>query len=114
MAGSIDYWNVGIDGNFNVAISPRQPGSAFKPIVYVTAFSLAKFMPATMVSDVPTTFDNFGQPYTPRNEDGQFHGLMSIREALANSYNIPTVQVLANIGIGQVIRGADRLANSTC
>jgi membrane peptidoglycan carboxypeptidase len=113
MAGSIDYWNVGIDGNFNVAISPRQPGSAFKPIVYVTAFSLAKYMPATMVADVPTTFDNFGQPYTPRNEDGQFHGLMSVREALANSYNIPTVQVLANVGIGQVIRGAHRLGINT-
>ncbi len=108
MVGSLDYWNTGIDGNYNVALSLRQPGSAFKPILYVTAFS-GKYTPATMVLDVPTTFDQGGTPYTPKNEDDQFHGVMSVREALANSYNIPAVQVLANVGIGQVIRRAHQL-----
>ncbi|MEP7287108.1 MAG: transglycosylase domain-containing protein [Chloroflexota bacterium] len=109
MVGSLDYFNAGIDGNFNAALAQRQPGSAFKPFTYVTAFSLNKYMPATMVMDIPTTFDQGGLPYTPKNEDNQFHGIMSVREALANSYNIPAVQVLSNVGIGQVIRRAHQL-----
>src|SRR5205085_1330912 len=65
--------------------------------------------PATMVMDVPTTFNQDGTDYVPKNEDDQFHGLMSVRDALANSYNIPAVQVLSDIGIGQVIRRAHQL-----
>ncbi|MCC7448838.1 MAG: transglycosylase domain-containing protein [Anaerolineae bacterium] len=110
MIGSLDYWNAGIDGNFNAALGLRQPGSAFKPFTYVTAFASKKYTPATMLLDIPTTFNpNSSTPYTPRNEDEQFHGPVSVREALANSYNIPAVQVLANVGIGQVIRRAHQL-----
>jgi membrane peptidoglycan carboxypeptidase len=109
MVGSLDYWNAGIDGNFNASLGLRQPGSAFKPITYVTAFASLKYQPATMVMDVPTTFNQDGTDYVPKNEDDQFHGLMSVRDALANSYNIPAVHVLGDIGIGQVIRRAHQL-----
>ncbi len=110
MVGSLDYWNAAIDGNFNAALGLRQPGSAFKPIVYVTAFASSRYTPATMVLDIPTTFtQGVNTPYTPRNDDNQFHGPVSVREALANSYNIPTVRVLSDIGLGQVIRRAHQL-----
>ncbi|CAG1007852.1 penicillin-binding protein 1A [Anaerolineae bacterium] len=115
MVGSIDYYNTGIQGNFNAALGLRQPGSAFKPFVYVTAFAAQDktYTPATMVLDVPTTFNQGGTPYTPRNEDGTFHGVMSIRKALANSYNIPAVQVIRDITVGQVLRRARQLGFNT-
>ena len=109
MVGSLDYWNASIDGNYNAALGLRQPGSAFKPIMYVTAFASTKYTPATMVEDVPTTFNQDGIPYAPKNEDDKFHGVMSVRAALANSYNIPAVDVLNHVGIGQVIRRAHQL-----
>jgi membrane peptidoglycan carboxypeptidase len=109
MVGSLDYWNPGIDGNYNAALGLRQPGSTFKPFVYITAFALKNYMPSTMVLDVPRTFDQGGVPYTPKNEDNQFHGPMTIRSALSNSYNIPVVQVIGDVGVGQVIRRAHQM-----
>lgn len=116
MVGSVDFWNEGIQGNYNAALAQRQPASAFKPIVYIAAF-LQGTMPgypngitaATMTYDVPIEFDNGGQPYTPVNIDRQYHGPMTVRDALANSYNVPPVQMVNLIGIGPVIRTAHRL-----
>ncbi len=117
MVGSVDYWNEGIDGTYNVATTAqRQPASAFKPIVYTAAF-LEGPLPgypsgitaATMLYDVPIQFDNGGQPYTPVNIDRQYHGPMSVRDALANSYNVPPVQLVNMIGLGPVVRTAHRL-----
>lgn len=116
MVGSLDYYNSRIQGSFNVAAQGlRQPGSAFKPFVYVAAFASpeARFTPATMLLDVPTTFNQDGVPYTPRNDDGQFRGVVSVREALANSYNVPTVRALSAVTIGQVIRIARQLGLNT-
>jgi membrane peptidoglycan carboxypeptidase len=116
MVGSLDYYNERIQGSFNVAAQGlRQPGSAFKPFVYVAAFASpeARFTPATMLLDVPTTFNQDGVPYTPRNDDGQFRGVVSVREALANSYNVPTVRTLSAVTIGQVIRIARQLGLNT-
>jgi membrane peptidoglycan carboxypeptidase len=115
MVGSLDYYNAGIQGNFNAALGLRQPGSAFKPFVYVTAFASPShsYTPASMVLDVPTTFNQGGLPYTPRNEDGKFHGPMSIRTALANSYNIPVVRVINDVTVGQVLRRARQLGFNT-
>ncbi|MCC7207516.1 MAG: transglycosylase domain-containing protein [Anaerolineae bacterium] len=115
MVGSLDYYNAGIQGNFNAALGLRQPASTFKPFVYVTAFASPEhdYTPASMVLDVPTTFNQGGLAYTPRNEDGQFHGPMSIRSALANSYNIPVVRVLSDVTIGQVLRRARQMGLST-
>lgn len=106
MLGSLDYYNEEIAGNFNVAFALRQPGSAFKPFTYMTAFEQG-YTPATMTLDVRTAFDmESNQPYVPENFDRQFHGPQSIRSALANSYNIPAVQVLSWVGIDSTIRTA--------
>jgi membrane peptidoglycan carboxypeptidase len=109
MVGSLDYWNPGIDGNYNVALGQRQPGSTFKLFTYLAAFAQG-MTPAQLVWDVPTTFDTGGgAPYVPTNEDKKFHGPMSIRTAFANSYNIPAVSVLSQVGIADVIRKAHLL-----
>lgn len=116
MVGSLDYYNSRIQGSFNVAAQGlRQPASAFKPFVYVAAFAApdSPFTPATMLLDIPTTFEQDGTTYTPRNEDGQFRGVVTVREALANSYNVPTVRTLSAITIGQVIRTARQLGLNT-
>ncbi|MBZ0308333.1 MAG: transglycosylase domain-containing protein, partial [Anaerolineae bacterium] len=116
MIGSVDFWNKGIDGNFNVATAERQPGSVFKPIVYMTAFlnpidnGTTIVTPATMTTDVRMEFNNGGpEPYVPQNIDLRYHGPVSIREALANSYNVPVVQVLNWVGLSKVIQTAHRL-----
>ncbi len=106
MMGSLDYYNEAIAGNFNVVDALRQPGSAFKPFTYVTAFEQG-YTPATMLLDVRTAFDvGSNQPYVPENIDRQFHGPQSVRSALANSYNIPAVQMLEMVGIDSTIRTA--------
>ncbi|HEC22303.1 MAG TPA: penicillin-binding protein [Chloroflexi bacterium] len=113
MMGSLDYYDPEIDGNFNVALALRQPGSAFKPFTYVTAFEQG-YTPATMTLDVRTAFDvGSNQPYVPENFDRQFHGPQSIRSALANSYNVPAVQVLDWVGIDNVIRTAHAMGINT-
>ncbi len=99
MVGSRDYWNDDIDGKVNVALRPRLPGSSFKPIVYASAF-LSGYAPSTVVYDVKT---DFGQEYMPENYDGQEHGAVSFREALARSLNIPAVKAAALAGVSNVL-----------
>jgi len=99
MLGSVDFNNREIDGQVNMAIRPRQPGSSIKPLTYVTAFQKG-WTPATLLWDVPVTFTNsYGQVYPPKNYDGKFHGPVTVRSALANSYNIPAVKTLDYIGL---------------
>ena len=104
MVGSADFYNEEIDGQVNMAISPRQPGSAIKPLTYLAAFEKG-WTPATLIWDVPTDFPPSGRPddpsppYTPANYDGRFHGPVTVRDALANSYNIPAVKTLQFVGI---------------
>lgn len=106
MVGSVDYYNQEIDGQVNVATRERQPGSSFKPITYVTAFKKG-WTPATTILDVQTAFPNPGQkPYIPKNYDGRDHGWVTVREALANSYNIPAVKALQFAGIEETIATA--------
>lgn len=109
--GSLDYWDESIDGSFNVAVDGlRQPGSAFKPFTYLTALSQG-YTAATMVLDVETDFGTpyNGVAYVPQNYDRQFHGPMRIRQALANSYNVPAVEVMSWVGVNNVIRTAHSL-----
>ncbi|MFZ0544516.1 MAG: transglycosylase domain-containing protein [Candidatus Promineifilaceae bacterium] len=108
MVGSLDYWDESIDGSFNVAVDGlRQPGSSFKPFTYLTALSQG-FTAATMVLDVETDFGTAynGVAYVPQNYDRRFHGPMRLRQALANSYNVPAVQVMSWVGVDRVIRTA--------
>ncbi len=113
LVGSLDYYDQSIDGNFNVAFAERQPGSAFKPFTYLTAF-MQGYTPATMTLDVRTAFESeSNQPYVPENFDREFHGPQSIRSALANSYNVPAVQVLSWVGVDNVIRTAHAMGINT-
>ncbi|MBN1680509.1 MAG: transglycosylase domain-containing protein [Anaerolineae bacterium] len=116
LVGSLDFWDQGIDGSYNAALAQRQPASTFKPIVYTAAFLQGPLSgypngitAATMTYDVPIEFDNGGQSYTPVNIDRQYHGPVSVRDALANSYNVPPVQIMNLIGLGPVVRTAHRL-----
>lgn len=105
MIGSADFYNESISGQVNMAISPRQPGSSIKPVTYLAAFEKG-LTPASLIWDVPTTFTPSGEPddpagmtYKPVNYDGRFHGPVTIRSALANSYNVPAVKTLNYVGI---------------
>ncbi len=108
MDGSADYFDQNNDGNFNAAIAQRQPGSSLKPIMYATAFTKG-YTPATLLMDVQTNFPTgvAGQPdYSPVNYDGKFHGPVQVRYALANSFNVPAVKMLAKVGITPVMQQA--------
>ena len=100
MVGSPDFNNDAISGQVNMATSPtRQPGSSIKPINYVAAFEKG-WTPATLIWDVPTEFpDGANPPYVPKNYDDKFHGPVTVRAALANSFNIPAVKTLEFVGV---------------
>jgi membrane peptidoglycan carboxypeptidase len=101
MLGSIDYNNASIDGQFDVTQAYRQPGSSFKPYVYVTAFQQGA-SPAQAIDDQPITIpvpDSIPSTFTPTNYDNRFHGHMTLRCALQNSLNVPGVKVLQHAGI---------------
>ncbi|NCN25434.1 PBP1A family penicillin-binding protein [Candidatus Falkowbacteria bacterium] len=103
MVGSRDYFNEEIDGQVNVALKPRQPGSSFKPIAYTAAF-IKGFYPETSVYDAPTNFSTDpANPYEPQNYSGQYYGPVSFRQALAGSLNIPAVKALYLAGLDNVI-----------
>ncbi len=98
MVGSDDYDDPK-DGQINMALRPRQPGSSIKPLTYSFAFEKG-WTPATLIWDVPTDFpDGANPPYKPVNYDGRFHGPVLMRSALANSYNIPAVKALQFVGL---------------
>ena len=112
MVGSPDYFDTSIQGNVNAAVSLRQPGSAIKPFTYAAALDpawtervgLSPLTPGTILPDLPATFytrdTNGGNvPYQPLNYDRLFHGPVSVRTALASSYNIPAVRTLDYVGI---------------
>jgi len=99
---------------FNVALSGRQPGSSFKPIVYATAFEKG-FDDKTIVNDEKTNFGTWGgKEYIPQNYDGYFRGPVTLRQALAQSLNIPSIKVLMNLaGLKDSIQLAENLGIST-
>ncbi|MCZ7673538.1 MAG: penicillin-binding transpeptidase domain-containing protein [Chloroflexi bacterium] len=111
LVGSLNYWDKGIDGSFNVAVDGlRQPGSAFKPFTYLTALSQG-YTPATMMLDVETDFGTpyNGVPYVPQNYDRQFHGPVRLREGFGSSFNVPAVQAMSWVGVDKVLRTAHNL-----
>jgi penicillin-binding protein 1C len=109
MVGSLDYNNEEIDGQVNMATALRQPGSSFKPYVYLTALQ-QDMTPATMILDVPTAFPQAdGSYYRPENYDRTYHGPVSLRNALSRSYNIPAIKVMAQVGVDNALRTAHRM-----
>lgn len=107
MVGSKDYFAKDYDGQVNVAMALRQPGSALKPFTYATAFK-AGYTPATLLLDVPTEFPGgVNLPiYKPVNYDGKFRGPVQVRFALANSINVTAVKMTALVGIKNMLRTA--------
>ncbi|NPV85964.1 MAG: hypothetical protein HPY45_08150 [Anaerolineae bacterium] len=103
MVGSPDFDDPQT-GQINMAVVPRQPGSAIKPLTYTAAFEKG-WTPATLIWDIPSRFPPSGDPndtrppYEPKNYDDEFHGPVTVRIALANSYNIPAVKTLQFVGI---------------
>lgn len=114
MVGSKNYFDNSIDGQVNVTLMPRQPGSSFKPFVYATAFEKG-FQPETKIVDSKTDFgtDGSGRHYIPRNYDGKFHGVVTMRQALAMSLNVPAVKTLSLVGVQDAIAMAHRLGITT-
>jgi 1A family penicillin-binding protein len=119
MVGSRDYFDTQIEGNFNVATAHRQPGSAFKPFVYSEAF-IKGYTPDTVLFDVPTQFtascavDNFTTNsttgcYSPGNYDNKFRGPMTLRDALAQSINVPSVKLMYLAGVQDSINLAESM-----
>jgi 1A family penicillin-binding protein len=119
MVGSRNYFDKEIDGNFNVATATRQPGSSFKPFIYATAFTKG-FTPDTVLFDLPTEFqstcDAYGKAlpghnqkdcYMPSDYDGKYRGPMSLRDALAQSINIPAVQLFYLAGRTDSLKTAE-------
>lgn len=100
MVGGVDYQQ----SQYNrVLQAHRQPGSAFKPFVYYTAFATGRFTPASLIADTPVSYPDGYRYYTPKNYDGSFMGNIPIRTALELSRNVPAVKLGQAVGINQVI-----------
>jgi 1A family penicillin-binding protein len=121
MIGSRDYFDSEIDGNFNITLAERQPGSAFKPFAYLTAFAEG-YTPETIVFDTRTQFTPSCGPYdmsseqpcySPQNYDGLYNGPTTLRAGLAESRNVPSVKTLYLVGIRDALRTAKDLGIST-
>lgn len=113
MVGSKNYFDFKNDGQVNVVMRPRQPGSSIKPLTYALAFERGK-TPSTTIDDSPITYQTVGgPPYSPKNYDGRFHGRVTLREALGSSYNIPAVKLLAELGLNTVIDRGEAMGITT-
>lgn len=99
--GSADFNNVQNSGQVDGARALRQPGSALKPFVYGLAFEQGKLMPSSVLDDSDTFFEG---GFRPHNYDENFHGSVSVRSALANSYNVPAVKAAEEVGIENLLR----------
>lgn len=109
MVGSADFENDAIDGQVNVALAERQPGSAIKPITYAAAF-MKGWSPATVLEDKPTSFpDAPGRLWTPKSVDGVYRGWVTARQALAMSLNTPAVLALHYAGLPAMLDLAHRM-----
>ncbi|HPQ16833.1 MAG TPA: PBP1A family penicillin-binding protein [Bryobacteraceae bacterium] len=105
--------NYGVS-QLNRALAKRQPGSAFKPFVFAAALNTAIeggpaiFTPASTILDEPTTFWFDDKPYSPSNYKNEFHGVVTLRQALSKSLNIPTVKLAEQVGYETVENLAKR------
>jgi membrane peptidoglycan carboxypeptidase len=121
MVGSRDYFDDEVDGNFNIGLAKRQPGSSFKPFAYAAALKKG-YTTETVVYDSRTQFSTAckktnltseGDCYSPQNYDHKFRGPMTFREALAQSVNVPAVKALYLAGMKNTIELAKDMGIST-
>ena len=110
LVGGRDY----LASQFNRATSARrQPGSAFKPIVYLAALHAGEgapfFTAASRVEDLPITLESNGQPWSPRNSEDRYEGIVTVRQALEQSLNSATVRIAQTVGLPNVIAMARAL-----
>jgi len=113
MVGSKDYFDIEEDGNVNVTLALRQPGSSIKPINYVTGL-IKGYNAATPFVDIATCFPNQGQKsYCPVNYDGKWHGVVQMRPSLGNSINISAVKMLKLNGVEAMIATASAMGITT-
>lgn len=108
LVGSHDWYDEKY-GKFNVATALRQPGSSFKPIVYIAGFEKKVITPGTVLKDQPVTYKNPWETYSPKNYDNKFRGPVLPRRALANSLNVPAVETLDRVGLPTALDMAKRL-----
>jgi penicillin-binding protein 1C len=122
MVGSADFTSEAISGQVNVSLARRQPGSSIKPVLIAAALEDNLVSPASVVWDIPVTY-TVGLPqavagavpsdqdlvYRPRNYDETFHGPVTVRSALANSYNVPMIKMLARLGVPRMLEVARRM-----
>jgi membrane peptidoglycan carboxypeptidase len=122
MVGSADYFgdplpegctlgfNCKFEPSVNVAVSLRQPGSSLKPVVYYTGFESGQLYPAFPFLDVELPFDG---NYRPKNNDGQYHGLLSLRKSLEDSLNIPAVEAIEIVGVTNFLNTLEKFGYTT-
>lgn len=122
MVGSADFEDENISGQVNVAVRPRQPGSAIKPVLYAAAIEDNLVSPASVLWDVPVTYtvalpeagalqsySGDALVYRPRNYDEAFHGPVTVRSSLANSFNVSTIKLLEGLGVDAMLDYARRM-----
>ena len=113
MVGSVDYFDTKGGGNVNVTTRLRQPGSSIKVVNYAEALTNGLTL-ASVVDDSPITFSVAGQkPYNPVNYDGTYKGKITVRQALAQSRNIPAVKILASYGVSKMIDMGEKMGITT-
>ena len=108
LVGSADYNNADF-GKVNMATTVRQPGSSMKPLYYAEAMQQHIITPATILHDVPTDFGG----YKPLDADKKFRGNVTARSAISQSLNIPSVEVMQDLGVSNAISAFKRLGIST-
>ncbi|MCA9934093.1 MAG: transglycosylase domain-containing protein, partial [Anaerolineales bacterium] len=117
LLGSPDYFDESISGAINMALQPRQPGSALKPLIYAAALApdaAPDWTAATMLPDVRTVFTtNEGDSYVPINFSRDEHGPVLLRTALASSLNIPAVLTLDAVGVDEAVAFAQKVGIGT-
>ena len=113
MVGSVDYFDTKNDGNVNVTTRLRQPGSSIKVVNYAEALSGGLTL-ASVIDDSSIAFNVAGQkPYIPKNYDGAYKGKITVRQALAQSRNIPAVKILASYGVSKMIDLGEKMGITT-
>ncbi|MBN2015690.1 transglycosylase domain-containing protein [Candidatus Dojkabacteria bacterium] len=122
MVGSADYFGTAspegctlgadckFEPNVNVAVALRQPGSSLKPVVYYAGFETGQLYPAYPFLDMDVPFDG---NYRPKNNDGRYHGLLTLRQALRDSLNIPAVEAIEIVGVTNFINTLEKFGYST-